>query len=152
MNRVPLISVRNLLFRRPIENIPPMKLRFTSLAAVLAGSSAWLQAPLTNRAVSRGAIQHASPKLTVRLMSDSALRSTVVPEEVGTTSALTPTGKPIAEGSVVSFFRGGLVAVRLNDDEVDLPGQSPEVVQTTNSLPDKPKVLNLSKKGFICSV
>lgn len=139
MNRV--------LLRKPTEIYSTMKLRYTTLAAALATSSAWVQAPFVNSDLSRGVIQHQFSKLTVRQMSDSsALKSTAVPEEVLPTASLTPTGKTIAEGAVVSFFRGGLAAVRVNDDDFTEPSQSPEVLDTTKSLPKElKKPSNLSK-------
>ena len=51
----------------------------------------------------------------------STLRSTVVPEGVAASQAASPIGKTIAEGSVVSFFRGGLLAVKIDDDDDVLP-------------------------------
>jgi hypothetical protein len=47
-------------------------------------------------------------------------------------------GKPIAKGSIVSSFQGGLVAVRVDDDltnDQQEEEQQPEIIDTTKSLP-----------------
>jgi hypothetical protein len=52
--------------------------------------------------------------------SSSCLQSTVAPEDISkttTANALKPTGKSIAKGTVVSFFRGGLLAIQIDDDQ-----------------------------------
>jgi hypothetical protein len=64
-----------------------------------------------------------------RKPSFTALATVMLPvdeEEDGTNknpknrcSALTPTGKPLAEGSVVATFPGGMVAFRIDDDDND---------------------------------
>lgn len=154
MNRVSSILARTVIFtRKPIEKISPngiMKLRYTALAAVVASSSAWLPPP--NLARPR-AVRHApSSKTGVRSMGDFVLQSTVAPEEVERTYALTPTGNPIAEGNVVSAFRGGLVAVKVDEEDINLSSAtSPEVVDMTNSLPKAEKSKSLGGCFIPCA-
>lgn len=45
------------------------------------------------------------------------------------------TGSPIAKGSVVSFFKGGLAAVRINEDLVDTPTVDTAVVKSGLPVP-----------------
>lgn len=50
--------------------------------------------------------------------------------------ALVPQGKAIADGHVVSSFRGGLIAVRVDDDIADvLAVAAPEIVDPGQVLP-----------------
>jgi hypothetical protein len=58
---------------------------------------------------------------------------------------LRPKGKTIAEGSLVSIFRGGLLAVRIIDDEIAEVNDTPEIVDLTKSLPKSSKPSSLSK-------
>ena len=135
MNRFPQVA-RTFLSRRPTTDISrTMKLRYTALAAALAGSSAWVPSPLANRFTSRVGVQ--SSYSLQPMGSSSVLFSTMAAENIETVAALTPTGKPIAEGVVVSVFHGGLVAVRVDDDDFDLPEEAPEVLDTTNSAPQE---------------
>jgi len=83
-------------------------------------------------------------KGVITQFSGSALGSTCTPEEVTTVSALTATGKPIAEGTLVSFFRGGLVAIRVDDDDIQLPAESFDVMEATDSNAKTSKTADLS--------
>ena len=132
--------------KRPIVSFSPsaifdtMKLRYSILAPAMASSLAWQQMMPSTLAWT------SSPRVgqyirrpfssSPAVASSIALRSTLVPEEVGTCPALSPTGKTVAEGSVVSFFKGGLAAVKVDeDDDLLQPGASSNVVDTTKSLP-----------------
>ena len=49
-------------------------------------------------------------------------------------------GKPIAKGSIVTTFRGGLVAARVDDELiVETTSNEPEIIDTTQSLPEDTK-------------
>lgn len=61
------------------------------------------------------------------------------------------TGSPIAKGSVVSFFKGGLAAVRINEDLVDTPTVDTAVVKSGLPIPaaDKNFKSDAGTFGFI---
>jgi hypothetical protein len=86
-------------------------------------------------------VPHRSFASVVRFPTTSRLQSTVAPDEaVATTPALTHTGKALAEGTVISFFQGGLVAVRIDDDEI-----LSQTVSTSTNAP--PRVADKSSIG-----
>ena len=72
-------------------------------------------------------------------MTKTALGSAVSSSSDATATA----GRPIAKGSIVSVFRGGLVAVRVDDDllkvDISLQVDIPEVLDPSQSLPDEMK-------------
>lgn len=79
------------------------------------------------------------PKITTL---QSAVSSTIDTECEGAV------GRPIAKGSIVNTFRSGLVAVRIDDDLTNIAaktdynvGDLPEVVDTTQSLPNVTKAV-----------
>jgi hypothetical protein len=76
-------------------------------------------------------------------MGGIRLHATVVPEDVEMIAALTPSGDPIGEGSVVACLPGGLIAVKV-DDSIDLSNRSPEVDDSTNALPKEKKKQSMS--------
>ena len=104
----------------PSSSPAVMKLRYSALAAALASSGACLQlVPTTQAWTPSVSVPHRSFSSMRFPTTSSRLQSTVAPDEaVATTPALTPTGNSLAEGTVVSFFQGGLVAVRIDDDEI----------------------------------
>lgn len=118
-------------FRSPQSR---MNLKYAAFASALVKTSAWVHRPLPG-AIFR--IQHDFSVLSDRYIRTSALNSVAVPD-VHTAVPLVPGGNPIAEGSVVSSFRGGLVAVRI-DDEITETDDTPDVVDTTNTLPKNEK-------------
>jgi hypothetical protein len=131
-----------------------MKLKYTALAAALANTSAWIHQPLPRLVNSIGRIQSGNSNLSIRQIRgiSTQLKSTIVPEEIGTATPLVPDGKPIAEGSVVSIFKGGFFAIRIEDDftEVD---DSPEILDTTKSLPQPTKSSSsLGKKDLLFNI
>mmetsp|Transcript_107866 Transcript_107866/g.302043 ORF Transcript_107866/g.302043 Transcript_107866/m.302043 type:complete len:684 (-) Transcript_107866:38-2089(-) len=124
-----------------LTEIPPfrlacMNLRFSTFVSVLATSSAWIP---TSKTIVSTTTPCQSPSLSFppsRRYSDFSLKSTVAPEaEEVTSPALSPQGKPIADGHVVSSFKGGFVAIRVDDDIAEILAATPEVVDTTNLLP-----------------
>lgn len=145
MNRAAQLSSRTFLFRKPIENKLSMKLSFSVFAVSAVGASAWLQPTTTTHGMSRSEMRRQYSKGVITQFSGSALGSTCTPEEVTTVSALTATGKPIAEGTLVSFFRGGLVAIRVDDDDIQLPAESFDVMEATDSNAKTSKTADLSK-------
>lgn len=78
-----------------------------------------------------------------RPYSCSSLMATVAPEGTSSSAALTPKGKPVAEGQIVASFKGGLVAVRVDDDSIDPSRQTPEVIDMTKTLPKASKSSSL---------
>ena len=62
-------------------------------------------------------------------------------------------GKPIAKGSIVSSYQGGLVAVRVDDDLTNDQEEEvvlePEVIDTTKSLPESTTKINLQEEKSI---
>jgi hypothetical protein len=79
-------------------------------------------------------------------MTGTPLQSTMAPEDV---MPLRPKGKTIAEGSLVSVFRGGLMAVRIIDDEIAEINDTPEIVDMTKPLPKSLKPSSFLSK-FHC--
>jgi hypothetical protein len=127
----------------PSSSAARMKLSFSALAAAVAGSGTCLQfAPTTVAAWTPSvSVPHRSFASVVSFPTSSRLQSTVAPDEaVATTPALTHKGNALAEGTVVSFFQGGLVAVRVDDDEI----LSQTVSTSTNAAP---RVANKSSIG-----
>lgn len=104
-----------------------MKFRYSVLATTaLASSSALLEfapsahafAPVSTR-YHHPPYHHMQSSISSPSVRYFSLNSLAAPEaEVApTTPALTPTGKNIASGAVVSYFRGGLVAIKIDNDE-----------------------------------
>ena len=140
-----------------------MNLRQATFAALVATSSAWLSPASTStkrsihhgprrihqqqqqqRQRSKGTIIGSSSLLrqfTNSMTTKTALQSAVAAPSSSSSDATA--GRPIAMGSIVNVFRGGLVAVRVDDDlakvalslQVDLP----EVVDPSQSVPDEMK-------------
>jgi hypothetical protein len=137
MNRVSSKLLPRSKYCNPLVHIAPfrlrsMNLRFSSFASVLATSSAWI--PAADTLFSRRTCQFSSSTFPPsRTYSDFSLQSTVAPEEV-TPPALSPQGKPVADGHVVSSFKGGFIAIRVDDDIADILA-TPKVVDTTKVLP-----------------
>ena len=83
----------------------------TALAALCAASHtstalAWTTAPTVT-------------SLSLKRQYSTLVSSTVTPdEEVSTPNSSRTTGTPVADGTVVSYFRGGLAAVQVNDDAI----------------------------------
>ena len=123
-----------------------MNLKHIAFAGALAqSSSAWVHRPIPGAAVCR--IKGGTSDLSFRSMSTSfTLQSAATTEEVDKAAPLLPGGKPIAEGSVVSAFRGGLVAVRIEDEIMEEVDDTPDIIDTTNSLPKNAKSSSLGKK------
>ncbi|KAG7360594.1 F0F1 ATP synthase subunit alpha [Nitzschia inconspicua] len=67
------------------------------------------------------------------------------PQTSATETERSAAGKPIAKGPIISAFRGGLVAVRV-DDDLSTDFFDPEVVDTTQLLP-KPKATSNNLGG-----
>ena len=121
-----------------------MNLKYAAFAGALAqSSSAWMHRPIPG-AVCR--IRSETADLSFRSMSTFTLQSAATTEEADTAAPLLPGGKPIAEGSVVSAFRGGLVAVRIEDEIMEEVDDTPDIVDTTNSLPKNAKSSSLGKE------
>lgn len=123
-----------------------MNLRYASLAALVATSSAWVSPASVSmeRLIRHGARQQQHRPLLNRpfatcTKTETALGSALAaPSSSGATS-----GRPIAMGSIVNVFRGGLVAVRIDDDlskvAISLEVNIPEVVDPSESVPEEMK-------------
>jgi hypothetical protein len=132
-----------------------MKFQPTILTAVLAATghstTAWM-ASMThnhrnqNRQLSSLTtisclLTDSSPcRRTMAVFSSSSLQSAVAADDILETQQeerspqVGAKGKAIAKGNIVSTFRGGFVAVRIDDDLLT-EDPSPQVVDTTQSLP-----------------
>ncbi|KAL3944246.1 MAG: hypothetical protein SGBAC_001689 [Bacillariaceae sp.] len=107
-----------------------MKLHSLALAGVFVQASAWMPStPRHNTLLSSINRKESS----IRKVPKSVLHSTLTPEDIELPTPLIPTGNTIAEGTLVSFFRGGLAAIQIEEEMEDL--SSPQVVDTTNLLP-----------------
>lgn len=139
MNLVLHRLARKVSLRSKLSLIPGnrMKLQSLALAGAIVQSSAWLPSPSRHTSTLSSSIEriqrgHDSVQ---NIHSSTFLRSTLTPEDIDIPNPLVPTGKRIAEGTVVSVFRGGLAAVRIDDEIVEEVDDTPEVVDTTNLLP-----------------
>lgn len=138
MNRAfSTILPRSKKFTKRLVQIPllpsqTMNLKFSTLASVLATGSAWV--PTWNAPLSTSTSVYHLPSTcsAPRSFGNIALRSTVTPSEEIKTPALSPQGKPIADGQIVSSFKGGLIAVRIDDDLTEVLSKSSDVLDTTN--------------------
>lgn len=147
MNLAPQVIVRRLPLHPSLLHLSPatMKLHSIALVGALANSSsAWLQRPSASVMNPLYRIKNVG---STRSLSVSPLQSTMVPEDVDMPTPLRPKGKTIAEGSIVAMFRGGLLAVRINDDIVGVD-DDPEIVDTTNLLPPTSRPSNSGKTLF----
>eukprot|EP00980_Cylindrotheca_fusiformis_P008267 scaffold1736_cov127-Cylindrotheca_fusiformis.AAC.81 len=118
-------------FQRPTMNLRSIAL----LGALVKPSSAWLSRPGAGVESSLYRIQNS---IGFRSFTASTLQSTMVPEDVDVPTPLRPKGKTIAEGTLVSMFKGGLLAVRIDDEFVEAI-ETPEVIDATKILPKSGK-------------
>ena len=130
-----------------------MNLRFASFAALVATSSAWSPPSVSMR---RSILQN-SPRRQQNRQQQSSLQVRQFSNTMATRTALgsalaapdATSGKPIAMGSIVNVFKGGLVAVRIDDDlsavNISLEVNLPEVVDPSESVPDELKSKKQSK-------
>ena len=123
-----------------------MNLRFVSFAALAATSSAWISpAPISTKRSIRHCARKQHTPLSIRPFTKSttktALGSALAAPSSSSSDATS--GRPIAMGSIVNVFRGGLVAVRIDDDlskvAISLEVNIPEVVDPSESVPDELK-------------
>ena len=129
-----------------------MNLRYhaTLGAALVATSSAWTSPSLLSmkRSVHHG-INREQPFLIHRGFSTGNGVSTTTTSLASALAAPSSSdantaGQPVATGSIVNVFRGGLVAARIIDDDlskvnVSLEVDIPEVVDPSLSVPDEMK-------------
>eukprot|EP00535_Pseudo-nitzschia_heimii_P001541 CAMPEP_0197186164 /NCGR_PEP_ID=MMETSP1423-20130617/13338_1 /TAXON_ID=476441 /ORGANISM="Pseudo-nitzschia heimii, Strain UNC1101" /LENGTH=682 /DNA_ID=CAMNT_0042637393 /DNA_START=162 /DNA_END=2210 /DNA_ORIENTATION=- len=124
-----------------------MNLRYASFASVVATSSAWgfSTSASMNRCIREDMIQQRAPSL-VRPYTKSLATKTVLCSALAAPSSSSSdatTGRPIAMGSIVNAYRGGLVAARIDDDlskvAISLEVNVPEVVDPSDSVPDEMK-------------
>lgn len=134
------------IFRRVNSNYshhwnPSMRQQCAFIFSALASSSsAFVQSPSFGSPPNR--ITSVSSQHNVQTVRNLALHATVAPDF---NSALVPNGTPIAEGHVVSTFGGGLIAVQVDDDDIDPTGGALEIDDTTKSLPQVQKGSSLGK-------
>ena len=121
----------------------PMNLRFASVVSVLATSSAWIP-PSNTLSIKTCQPPSLSFPRSRASYSDFSRKSTAIPEEVAS-PALSPQGKPVADGHVVSAFKGGFIAIRVDDDIAQLLTSSPEIVDTTKKILKESKSSSLGK-------
>lgn len=124
-----------------------MNLRFASFAALAATSSAWISpAPISTKQSIRHCARKQHTPLSIRPFTKSATTKTALGSALAAPSSSSSdatSGRPIAMGSIVNVFRGGLVAVRIDDDlskvAISLEVNIPEVVDPSESVPDELK-------------
>jgi F0F1-type ATP synthase alpha subunit len=130
--------------------------RYASIASLVIGSSsAWTSSNLhhypngIDSSFKRGIQKHFEPTASGGRQASTLLHQSAIVEEMDTTNqeedSLTPSspeiagrGQPVARGSILNVFRGGLVAVRVDDDLLKAyQGGSitPKVDDTTQTLP-----------------
>lgn len=171
-----ILSSASTLFSTPNTSI--MRFRSTALAALVAGhgASAWVGPlldhqryhhvssipPLSSSAsfLLSAFSPHRRPQqlALVSTSSKTSLQSAVIddvletPQTPKADKTLTPAvGKPIAKGPIISTFKGGLVAARVDDDlESDDVSLDPNIVDTTQSLPKAKKSSNTLGKRKQC--
>eukprot|EP00536_Pseudo-nitzschia_multiseries_P002829 jgi/Psemu1/322729/estExt_fgenesh1_pg.C_390035 len=141
-----------------------MNIRCTTLGALVATSSAWMYPASVSVTMKRAADnnlargqQHAQ-SFSVRRFGSSSSSSpatkTALASALAAPSSLDATaGMPIATGSIVNAFRGGLVAARINEDDlskvaISLEVNIPEVVDPSKSVPDEMKGNNKSSRAL----
>ncbi|CAJ1942388.1 unnamed protein product [Cylindrotheca closterium] len=137
--------VQKLPLRPKLTSIPTnsMKIHSLALAGAFVQASAWMPniASKHNTLLSivhQKRTTHQSPVQKVQ----SQLHSTFTPEGIELPTPLVPTGNTIADGTVVSIFRGGFAAIRIKDD-IDEAYATPQVVDTTGKLPKSFKMNSL---------
>jgi hypothetical protein len=150
----------NLLLSQVTSLTSIMKFQPTILTAVLAtvghSTTAWMMPTIDNNRHQCKALFPSSARSSFptdlsqfrrrfsSFSSSSSLPFAVTADDILETQQeeQSPTvrsiGKAIAKGSIVSSFRGGLVAVRV-DDDLMTEDPSPQVVDTTRSLPPMAK-------------
>ena len=134
------------------RSIIEMNLRFSTLAAVAVGSSAFLCPKVTNYYHGSSASHQIGFGSNVQQIQADAksffsLKAIAAPD-LDSTAALTPSGDPLAEGSIVSVFKGGLVAVRLNDEEFNSSDPSKEA-DASSATKDTSSLGTCGREGFI---
>jgi len=131
---------------RPINAITAaMNLRYASFSTLVATSSAWLSPASVSmkRSIRHDTRQQQAPSL-LRSFTKSMTTKTALGSAAPSSSSSDATaGIPIAMGSIVNVFRGGLVAVLIDDDlstvDISLEVNIPEVVDPSESVPDEMK-------------
>eukprot|EP00537_Pseudo-nitzschia_pungens_P004002 CAMPEP_0172370456 /NCGR_PEP_ID=MMETSP1060-20121228/37750_1 /TAXON_ID=37318 /ORGANISM="Pseudo-nitzschia pungens, Strain cf. cingulata" /LENGTH=686 /DNA_ID=CAMNT_0013095727 /DNA_START=274 /DNA_END=2334 /DNA_ORIENTATION=+ len=125
-----------------------MNLMCTALGALVATSSAWLS-PVSvsmkrfvHSSIARG--KHAQSFPIRRYTSSSATKTALASALAAPSTPDATAGQPVATGSIVNVFRGGLVAARIIEDElskvdISLEVNIPEVVDPSKSVPDEMK-------------
>lgn len=123
-----------------------MNLRYASFATLAVTSSAWLSPVSTKRSIRHDAkLQQQKPSLLRPFTKCTTKKTTLNSALAASSSSDATSGRPIAMGSIVNAFRGGLAAVRIDDDlskvAISLEVDMPEVVDPSESVPDelKPK-------------
>ena len=89
-------------------NRPLYSMKLAPIAALCTTAASGL--------LSRPAFAWSTSIPAVRHASTTFLNSMVTPNEETFPTALQPQGNPVANGTVVSFFRGGLAAIQVRDD------------------------------------
>jgi hypothetical protein len=129
-----------------------MNLRYASFSALVATSSAWLSPASISmkRPICQSTRQHDRQHLPlIRPFTNSMTTKTATALDATQRAAPSSSspdatlGQPIAMGSIVNVFRGGLVAVLIDDDlskvAISLEVNIPEVVDPSGSVPDEMK-------------
>jgi hypothetical protein len=79
------------------------------------------------------AVYSSSSFLLHSTMAEDVIETPSQQGEASSSEAKCSPGNPIAKGSIINTFRGGLVAVRVDDDLLN--DIAPQIVDTTKSLP-----------------
>ena len=135
-------AIRESLFIIPNNNTT-MKLHFSILASTLTSSSAYVApwasyAPASSISLKKKHRRHQPFLTSVQTTATSTSLSSLASPEAAEISApvlpqaLTPSGIKIADAKPVSFFRGGLVALKIDDDDMILDNTSTGGTATNN--------------------
>jgi hypothetical protein len=93
----------------------------------------WTESNRQQRQSGMAVCSSSSSFLLHSTMAEDVIETPSQQEEASSSEAKFSPGKPIAKGSIINTFRGGLVAVRVDDDLLN--DIAPQIVDTTKSLP-----------------
>lgn len=156
ISRGPLLSsIRNLYSQQSTQSVhfhnniafETMNLRCAALGALVATSSAWISPASVSmkRSFHQGVTTQTAQQSQTHQFSTRQKTALCSAVEAPSSSDATA-GRPIAMGSIVNVFRGGLVAARIDDDlskvKISLEVSVPDIVDPSQSVPDEIKSKN----------
>jgi F0F1-type ATP synthase alpha subunit len=124
-----------------------MNLRCAAFGALVATSSAWISPASVSmkRSFHQGVTTQTEQQARTHKFS-TRQKTTLCSAVEAPSSSDATAGRPIAMGSIVNVFRGGLVAARIDDDlskvKISLEVSVPDIVDPSQSVPDEIKSKN----------